>query len=63
MTLSGGGDRGGGKGGSAGWRTYWMTVHTNTFDHPRALALYQRMGFVPVRREEKTRKLTRAREV
>ena len=40
-----------------------MTVNTNTFDHPRALALYQRMGFVPVRREEKTCKLTRAREV
>lgn len=38
-----------------------MTVDTNTFDHPRALALYQRMGFVPVRREEKTRKLTRPR--
>ncbi len=40
-----------------------MTVRTNTLDHPRALALYQRMGFVPVRREDKTRKLTRAREV
>ena len=40
-----------------------MTVSTNTLDHPRALSLYQRMGFVPVRREDKTRKLTRAREV
>jgi len=40
-----------------------MTVNTNTLDHPRALALYQRMGFVPVRRENKTRKLTRPREV
>ena len=40
-----------------------MTVSTNTLDHPRALALYQRMGFVPVRREDKRRKLTRAREV
>ena len=40
-----------------------MTVNTNSFDHPRALALYQRMGFVPVRREDKMRKLTRAREV
>ncbi len=40
-----------------------MTVDTNTLDHPRALAIYQRMGFVPVRREDKTRKLTRAREV
>ncbi|MHA1528243.1 MAG: GNAT family N-acetyltransferase [Alphaproteobacteria bacterium] len=40
-----------------------MTVSTNTLDHPRALALYQRVGFVPVRREGKRRKLTRAREV
>jgi GNAT superfamily N-acetyltransferase len=40
-----------------------MTVNTNTLDHPRALALYQRMGFFAVRREEKTRKLMRAREV
>ena len=40
-----------------------MTVDTNTLDHPRALAFYQRMGFVPVRREDKTRKLTRPREV
>lgn len=40
-----------------------MTVNTNTFDHPRALALYQRMGFVPVRREERMRMLTRAREI
>jgi len=40
-----------------------MTASTNTLDHPRALALYQRLGFVPVRREDKTRKLTRAREV
>ncbi len=40
-----------------------MTVSTTTLDHPRALAFYQRMGFVPVRRENKTRKLTRAREV
>ncbi len=40
-----------------------MTVSTNTLDHPRALALYQRVGFIPVRRENKTRKLTRAREV
>jgi GNAT superfamily N-acetyltransferase len=40
-----------------------MTVDTSTLDHPRALALYQRMGFVPVRREDKTGVLTRAREV
>jgi len=40
-----------------------MTLQTNTLDHPRALALYQRLGFVPVRREDKKRKLTRPREV
>ncbi|MEC4687862.1 MAG: GNAT family N-acetyltransferase, partial [Nitrospirota bacterium] len=40
-----------------------MTVDTTTLDHPRALAFYQRMGFVPVRREDKSRKLTRPREV
>jgi GNAT superfamily N-acetyltransferase len=28
-----------------------LTVNTNTMDHPRALPLYQKMGFVPVRRE------------
>jgi GNAT superfamily N-acetyltransferase len=39
-----------------------MTVNTNTLDHPRALALYQKMGFVPVRREQWSRVLTRARE-
>ncbi len=32
-----------------------MTVHTNTLDHPRALPLYQRVGFVPARRTEATR--------
>ena len=32
-----------------------MTVNTNTLDGPRALPLYQRMGFTPVRREETTR--------
>ena len=40
-----------------------LTLNTCTLDHPRALALYQRAGFVPVRREDKTRKLTRPREV
>jgi GNAT superfamily N-acetyltransferase len=40
-----------------------MTVNTNTLDHPRALALYQKMGFEPVRRAEATRALTRKREV
>lgn len=28
-----------------------MTVRTNTLDHPRALPLYQKMGFSPVRQE------------
>ena len=28
-----------------------LTVNTNTMDHPRALPLYQKMGFVPYRRE------------
>jgi len=36
-----------------------MTVNTCTLDHPRALGLYQKMGFVPVRREERRRILTR----
>lgn len=31
-----------------------VTVHTNTLDHPRALALYQQMGFVPVATGEET---------
>jgi GNAT superfamily N-acetyltransferase len=39
-----------------------MTVNTNTLDHPRALALYQKMGFVPVRREDHSRVITRERE-
>ncbi len=38
-----------------------MTVNTCTLDHPRALPLYQRMGFAPVRREEARRMLTRPR--
>ncbi len=29
-----------------------VTVHTNSLDHPRALPLYQKMGFVPVGRSE-----------
>ncbi len=40
-----------------------MTVNTNTLDHPRAITLYQWAGFVPVRREEQTRTLTRPREM
>ena len=47
-----------------GWEqpgTERMTVNTNTLDHPRALGLYQKAGFVPVRREDATRNLTRER--
>ncbi|MEQ8357693.1 MAG: GNAT family acetyltransferase [Kiloniellaceae bacterium] len=29
-----------------------LTVNTNTMDHPRALPLYQKMGFVPYRQEK-----------
>jgi len=39
--------------------TQKLTVNTNSLDHPRALPLYQRAGFVPVRREPQTRILTR----
>jgi len=38
----------------AGWAlagTARMTVNTCTFDHPKALLMYQRAGFVPVRQE------------
>lgn len=34
-----------------------MTVNTCTLDHPRALGLYQKMGFVPVSTEDRTRVL------
>jgi GNAT superfamily N-acetyltransferase len=34
-----------------------MTVNTCTLDHPRALGAYQRWGFSPVRREERTRRI------
>ncbi len=30
-----------------------VTVNTNSLDHPRALPLYQRFGFKPVRREDR----------
>lgn len=46
-----------------GWErpgTAKMTVNTNTLDHPRALPLYQKVGFVPVRREERRRPVGRA---
>jgi GNAT superfamily N-acetyltransferase len=29
-----------------------MWVHTNTLDHPRALPLYQKMGFIPYAQEK-----------
>ena len=32
-----------------------MTLNTNTLDHPRALGLYQKAGFQPVRREQHSR--------
>lgn len=38
-----------------------VTVNTNTLDHPRALPLYQKIGFAPVRREVVTRVLSRDR--
>lgn len=36
-----------------GWsgETETLTVNTCTFDHPRALQMYQKAGFVPVRQE------------
>lgn len=36
-----------------------LTVNTCSLDHPRALGLYQRAGFEPVRRTEHVRVLTR----
>jgi GNAT superfamily N-acetyltransferase len=39
-----------------------LTVNSNSFDHPRALPLYQKAGFVPVRRENHRRVLTRDRD-
>ena len=35
-----------------------LTVNTCTLDHPAALAMYQRIGFEPVRREERSRPVT-----
>ena len=40
-----------------------VTVNTNTLDHPRALPLYQKAGFAPVRRDTETRVLTRDRDM
>jgi GNAT superfamily N-acetyltransferase len=39
-----------------------MTVNTCTLDHPRALGLYRKMGFVPVDTEDRTRVLHRDRD-
>jgi GNAT superfamily N-acetyltransferase len=39
-----------------------VTVNTNSLDHPRALPLYQKAGFAPVRRETRSRVLTRDRD-
>lgn len=38
-----------------------MSVNTCTLDHPAALTLYQKMGFAPVAREDRTRVLTHDR--
>ncbi len=40
-----------------------VTVNTNSLDHPRALPLYQKAGFTPVRREQRRRVLTRDRTI
>lgn len=50
---------------SYGWSapgTTRMTVNTCSLDHPRALPLYQKMGFRPIRTEEATRVLFRDRD-
>lgn len=38
-----------------------VSVNTNSLDHPRALPLYQKAGFAPVRRAAHTRILSRDR--
>lgn len=43
--------------------TQRLMVNTCTLDHPRALVLYQKHGFEPVRREDKSRVLTRDRDL
>ncbi len=43
--------------------TMAVTVNTNSLDHPRALPLYQKAGFVPVRRATRQRVLVRDRDV
>lgn len=39
-----------------------MTVNTCSLDHPRALTMYQKAGFSPIRRETKTRILVHDRD-
>ena len=36
-----------------GYEPNRVTVNTCTLDHPKALPLYQRYGFVPIRREDR----------
>jgi GNAT superfamily N-acetyltransferase len=43
--------------------TQKITVNTCTLDHPRALAAYEAAGFQPVRHEDRTRTLTRPRDL
>jgi GNAT superfamily N-acetyltransferase len=43
--------------------TRLVSVNTNTLDHPRALPLYQKSGFVPVRRATVRRVLSRDRNL
>ena len=38
-----------------------LTVNTCSLDHPRALPLYQKWGFEPVRREQRRRKVAARR--
>lgn len=47
-----------------GWRrgVSKMTVNTCTLDHPRALDLYKKLGFRPVRTEDRKRVLHRDRD-
>lgn len=39
-----------------GHDTKTVSLHTCTLDHPRALQIYQKAGFEPVRQEKRTRK-------
>lgn len=51
---------------ATGWsrpETTRMTVNTCTLDHPRALALYQKLGFRPIRRQQRRRVLVHDRDL